>query len=268
MTTPTLISPSDLEQHINTLLNATAFNDYCPNGLQVDGGQAIHKIITGVTACEALIDKAIEQNAQAILVHHGYFWKGEPAPLTGMKGKRIRKLMQHGISLLAYHLPLDSHPTLGNNAQLAQALGLTLSAPLYPEEKNPVGNIAVLDTPISALTLYQRISTALQREPLYISNTYNDKGESVPTDTKQYRKIGICTGGAEDMIEQAFSQGCDAYISGEISERTTHIARELGIDYFSAGHHATEKGGIMALGEELKDSLKLDISFIDIKNPV
>lgn len=268
MTTPTLISPSDLEQHINTLLNATAFNDYCPNGLQVDGGQAIHKIITGVTACEALIDKAIEQNAQAILVHHGYFWKGEPAPLTGMKGKRIRKLMQHGISLLAYHLPLDSHPTLGNNAQLAQALGLTLSAPLYPEEKNPVGNIAVLDTPISALTLYQRISTALQREPLYISNTYNDKGESLPTDTKLYHKIGICTGGAEDMIEQAFSQGCDAYISGEISERTTHIVRELGIDYFSAGHHATEKAGIMALGEELKDSLKLDISFIDIKNPV
>lgn len=268
MTTPTLISPTDLEQHINTLLNATAFNDYCPNGLQVDGGQAIHKIITGVTACEALIDKAIERNAQAILVHHGYFWKGEPAPLTGMKGKRVRKLMQHGISLLAYHLPLDSHPTLGNNAQLAQALGLTLSAPLYPEEKNPVGNIAILETPISALTLYQRIITALQREPLYISSTYNDKGESVPTDTKLYYKIGICTGGAEDMIEQAFSQGCDAYISGEISERTTHIVRELGIDYFSAGHHATEKGGIMALGEELKDSLKLDISFIDIKNLV
>lgn len=268
MTTSTLISPSDLEKHINTLLNATAFNDYCPNGLQVDGGQAIHKIITGVTACEALIDKAIEQNAQAILVHHGYFWKGEPAPLTGMKGNRVRKLMQHGISLLAYHLPLDSHPTLGNNAQLAKALGLTLSAPLYPEEKNPVGNIAILETPISALTLYQRIITALQREPLYISNTYNDKGESLPTDTKLYHKIGICAGGAEDMIEQAFSQGCDAYISGEISERTTHIVRELGIDYFSAGHHATEKGGIMALGEELKDSLKLDISFIDIKNLV
>lgn len=264
----TTISPTDLEKHINELLNATAFNDYCPNGLQVDGGQTIRKIVTGVTACEALIDKAIEHHAQAIIVHHGYFWKGEPAPLTGMKGKRIRKLMQRGISLLAYHLPLDSHPTLGNNAQLANALGLTLSVPLYPEEKNPVGNIAILETPISARMLYQRISTALQREPLYISSTYNDKGNSLPTNNKLYHKIGICTGGAQDMLEQAFSQGCDAYISGEISERTTHIARELGIDYFSAGHHATEKGGIMALGDRLKDELKLDIYFVDINNPV
>lgn len=292
MTQPMTVSPANLEKYIHTLLNANAFHDYCPNGLQVDGGQDIHRIVTGVTACEALIDAAIEYRAQAILVHHGYFWKGEPAVLTGMKGTRIRKLMQHGISLLAYHLPLDAHPTLGNNAQLAHVLGLTLSAPLYPEEKNPVGNIAILDKPLSANALYQRLSITLQREPLYIQGNQSF-AQNAPPDDKHYHKIGICTGGAQDMLEQAHSQGCDVFISGEISERTTHIARELGIDYFAAGHHATEKGGIRALGEALGQGLtplmlnkslimtnhlsrplgndgnfKLDIKFVDIPNPV
>lgn len=261
------MSPIDLEKYLNTLLNTVAFHDYCPNGLQVDGGQDIHKIITGVTACEALIDVAIAKQAQAIIVHHGYFWKGEPAPLTGMKGKRVRKLMQHSISLLAYHLPLDAHPTLGNNAQLAKALGLILSAPLYPDEKYPVGNIAILSTPLSANTLYQRLSTVLQCEPLYIQGEYPAK-QDLPSDTKLYHKIGLCTGGAQDMLVQAYEQGCDVFISGEVSERTTHIARELGIDYFAAGHHATEKGGIMALGETLSPTLSLDVEFVDIANPV
>lgn len=257
MTTPTLISPTDLEQHINTLLNATAFNDYCPNGLQVDGGQAIHKIITGVTACEALIDKAIERNAQAILVHHGYFWKGEPAPLTGMKGNRVRLLMQHGISLFAYHLPLDAHPTLGNNAQLAKRLGLTLDEALYPNEKYPVGNIANLASPISVTDLIAKLTQTLQRPPLHLVGGHNT-----------LRRIGICTGAAQDMLEQAVQQGCDAFISGEVSERTTHIARELGIDYFACGHHATERGGIQALGKLLATKLGLQVDFVDIENPV
>lgn len=257
-TTSSQFSPQQLADYINQLLEVDAFNDYCPNGLQIDGGQAITRIVTGVTACEALIDAAIADKAQAILVHHGYFWKGEPAPLIGMKGKRVRKLMQHGISLLAYHLPLDAHPTLGNNAQLATALGLQIIAPLFPHEKKPVGNIARANPAITAQELTQRIVTALHREPQSILGTPNTS----------YNKIGICTGAAQDMLEQAALQGCDAFISGEISERTTHIAREMGIDYFAAGHHATEKGGILALGKHLMQQLDIAVNFIDIDNPV
>lgn len=254
------MTPQQLADYLNQLLDIDAFNDYCPNGLQIDGGQAISHVITGVTACEALIDKAIAANAQAILVHHGYFWKGEPAPLVGIKGNRVRKLMQHGISLLAYHLPLDAHPTLGNNAQLAQALGLEIIAPLYPQEKKPIGNIAIANLAITSDELQQRITTALHRLPLHISSNNGDS-------SKVLHKIGLCTGGAQDMIEQAYLQGCDAYISGEISERTTHFAREMGIDYFAAGHHATERGGIIALGNYVNQHLNISIEFIDIDNP-
>lgn len=224
MTQPMTVSPANLEKYIHTLLNANAFHDYCPNGLQVDGGQDIHRIVTGVTACEALIDAAIEYRAQAILVHHGYFWKGEPAVLTGMKGTRIRKLMQHGISLLAYHLPLDAHPTLGNNAQLAHVLGLTLSAPLYPEEKNPVGNIAILDKPLSANALYQRLSITLQREPLYIQGNQSF-AQNAPPDDKHYHKIGICTGGRKTCLSKPTAKGA-TYLSQGKSASEPHILPE------------------------------------------
>lgn len=251
------ITPQALVDFLDTLLQADSFNDYCPNGLQVDADRPISHIITGVTASQALIEQAIHHNAQAILVHHGYFWKGEPAPLTGMKGKRIRTLMQHGISLLAYHLPLDAHPILGNNAQLANALGLKLDEALYPEQKLPVGNIAQFDKPITIEDLTRRLSTALDREPLHLSGGHST-----------VQRIGICTGGAQDMLEQAARRGCDAYISGEVSERTTHIAKELGIDYFACGHHATERGGVNALGNYIAQELGLIVKFIDIDNSV
>lgn len=250
-------SPTALAAWLDTQLSVSNFNDYCPNGLQVDADNPIHHIVTGVTASEALIQAAIEAKAQAILVHHGYFWKGEPAVLTGMKGKRIRLLMQHGISLLAYHLPLDAHPTLGNNAQLAKCLGLSLSEALYPEEKYPIGQIANLSQPITPKALIEKIYQALQREPLHLSGG-----------NTQLKRIGICTGAAQDMLEQAAIQGCDAFISGEVSERTTHIARELGIDYFACGHHATERGGIKALGDLIKTHSDIEVSFMDIDNPV
>lgn len=251
------ISQNELEKYLNNLLNSHEFSDYCPNGLQVDAGQHIKHIITGVTACEALIDEAITQNAQAILVHHGYFWKGEPAPLVGMKGKRIRKLMQHGISLFAYHLPLDAHPTLGNNAQLAKTLNLQPIEPAFFYGKTAIGSIAKLVEPMNVTDLQQQISSSLHRKPLHISG-----GKTT------LQSIGICTGAAQDMLESAFHEGCDAFISGEISERTTHIARELGIDYFACGHHATEKGGIIALGNFLQKQLHLRVNFVDIDNPV
>ena len=254
------ISPTDLAKWCDQYLQADAFKDYCPNGLQVDAQQPIRRIVTGVTACEALIDAAIEQNADALLVHHGYFWKGEPPALTGMKGRRIHKLMQHGISLLAYHLPLDAHQTVGNNAVLAAQLDLEITGGLYPEESHPVGNIATCD-PISTADFQSKLHQVLNREPLVIF------GSPEGAD-RQLQKIALCSGAAQDMIDQAALMGCDAFISGEISERTTHSARELGVDYFACGHHATERGGIKALGELIQRELLLEVSFTDIDNPV
>ncbi|WP_372829928.1 Nif3-like dinuclear metal center hexameric protein [Psychrobacter maritimus] len=264
----TAISAQALTEFCDEYLSAPAFKDYAPNGLQVDGGRPIQRIVTGVTACEALIDAAIADNADAILVHHGYFWKGEPAPITGMKGQRIRKLMQHGISLIGYHLPLDAHPRIGNNAKLAELLDMSIIGALYPTESHPVGNIATC-TPQSAQSLITQITDALGRLPLHISAHYqvSDTNQSDGQNDRLIERVGICTGGAQDMIEQAALMGCDAFISGEISERTTHIARELGIDYFACGHHATERGGIQALGELVAEQFGLPVTFIDIDNP-
>lgn len=257
MTNLPTITPADLAKFCDDLLLANEFDDYCPNGLQVDADTPITTIVTGVTACQALIDQAVALNAQAILVHHGYFWKGEPAPLAGMKGKRIRTLLQNNLSLIAYHLPLDAHPTLGNNAILAGELGLTIEGALYPHEKHPVGNIATC-TPMTSFELAQKITKILGREPLHITSNPE----------RSLTKIALCTGGAQDMITQAHQMGCQAFISGEASERTTHLARELGVDYFGAGHHATERGGIRALGEYLAETLGVSVQFIDIDNPV
>ncbi|WP_310734121.1 Nif3-like dinuclear metal center hexameric protein [Psychrobacter sp. GP33] len=277
-----LLSAQALTQFCDDYLSTEEFKDYAPNGLQVDGGQPIQCIVTGVTACEALIDAAIAANADAIMVHHGYFWKGEPEPLIGMKGRRIRKLLQNGISLIAYHLPLDAHPIIGNNATLANMLGLTIVGGLYPNESRPVGNIATC-APQSSETLINTITQALNRAPLHISSTYqntihinkdddskestNKNSQKNTDEAKLIQRVGICTGGAQDMIEQAATMGCDAYISGEISERTTHSARELGINYFACGHHATERGGIQALGELVAQQFNIPVTFIDIANP-
>lgn len=252
-----VVDVKTLVRFCDELLHSDEFGDYCPNGLQIDAATPVSKLITGVTACQALIDEAIRQNAQAILVHHGYFWKGESPTLTGFKGKRIRTLLQNNISLIAYHLPLDAHPTLGNNALLADALDLSITKALHPQEKHPIGNIATCQ-PISAQAFANKIHAVLQRAPVHIGNN-SDKLLSC---------VALCTGAAQDMLEQAHLMGCDAFISGEISERTTHIARELGIDYFGAGHHATEKAGIRALGNVLADTFGIQVSFVDIDNPV
>ena len=249
------ISPQALAEWCNDYLKVNEFKDYCPNGLQVDADTPIQKIVTGVTATQNLIEAAIQQNADAILVHHGYFWKGEPEPLTGMKGKRIRTLLQNNLSLLAYHLPLDAHPDIGNNAVLAKALDLEIIGGLYPDEKNPVGNIAKCE-PITIKDFIAKVSDKLQRDPIHISANHTE-----------ITKVGICTGGAQDMIDQAAAMGCQLYLSGEISERTTHSARELGIDYLACGHHATEIGGIKALGELVADTFGLEVTFIDDPNP-
>lgn len=247
-----------LEALLNDFLSPHLMKDYCPNGLQIEGNAEITKIITGVTACQALIDRAIAEHADAILVHHGFFWKGESAEIRGMKYRRIKALIENGINLYAYHLPLDVHQQVGNNVQLAQRLGLDISGGLEINNPRSIAIYGELDTQLTGEEFAARIAMALQREPLHI-------GDNAPALIK---KVGWCTGGGQDYIELAVEQGCDAFISGEVSERTTHIARELGIHYFAAGHHATERYGVKALGEWLAKEHGFDVEFIDINNPV
>ncbi|WHN66727.1 Nif3-like dinuclear metal center hexameric protein [Cysteiniphilum sp. QT6929] len=245
----------ELKAYLNQLLNVDMIKDYCPNGLQVDGKKDIHTIVTGVSASLELIEAATLKKADAILVHHGYFWKGENQAITGIKYQRIKSLIKHDINLFAYHLPLDVHPTLGNNAQLAQLLGLNVSAEFDTGTTPNYGIIC--DHHITLAELTHLITDKLKRTPLIVGKM-----------NENIQKIAICTGGAQDFIEHAYYAGADVYISGEISERTTLIARELGITYIAAGHHATERYGIKALGQHLAEHFDLTHHFIDIDNPV
>ena len=241
---------------IELLLNINAISDYCPNGLQVEGKTQIQRIISGVTASQALIDAAIELQADAILVHHGYFWKGEDQRVIGMKQRRLKALLTHDINLLAYHLPLDVHPEVGNNVQLAQRLGLTVTGPLEPDNPRNVGLIGELEAPLSASEFAARIATALDRAPLVFDHQ------------QPIRRVAWCTGGAQGYIEQAIAAGVDAYITGEVSERTFHEAQENGISFFAAGHHATERYGVQALGEWLAKRFNIEHHYIECPNPV
>jgi dinuclear metal center YbgI/SA1388 family protein len=237
-------------------LQEKKFHDYCPNGLQVEGRAEVNRIVTGVTASEALIDAAIAFNADAILVHHGYFWKGERPEVTGMKRRRLAKLLAHDISLLAYHLPLDAHPVLGNNAQLALRLGLLRNGPLFPDDARAVGDVGELASPLSATDFSAHIERVLQRKPLHIAGS-----------DKPISRVAWCTGGAQGFIDQAIALGVDAYLSGEISEQTVHAARESGLHYWALGHHASERYGVQALGDWCAKELGLTHQFIDIDNP-
>jgi dinuclear metal center YbgI/SA1388 family protein len=252
-----MVELNELLAWCNSTLNVKAFKDYCPNGLQIEGRCSVDKIITAVTASQQAIDAAIVANASALIVHHGYFWKGEPEPLTGIKGQRIKKLMQHDISLIAYHLPLDAHPSLGNNAALADLLDIKITGPLDPSEAQPIGNVGELATAMRTSDFINMLNNHLQRAPLHLAGS---------SDTVQ--KIGFCTGAAQDFLYKAAAQGCDTYISGEVSERSYHEARELGIHYFACGHHATERGGVQRLGQALARQFNLDVTFMDFDNPV
>ncbi len=243
--------------YCDTLLSVGDYQDYAPNGLQVEGRPEVNRIVSGVTASQALIEAAIEQRADLLLVHHGYFWKGESPTITGMKQRRIKALLDHDISLLAYHLPLDGHGSLGNNAQLGQLLGIPVEGRFGHGPDGGIAMYGTLEQAMSARQLAALLNNKLGREPLLIEG-----GEQL------IRRVGWCSGGAEGYIEQAAALGLDAYVSGEIAEPTVHIARELGIHYLAAGHHATELYGAMALGSHLADHFALENTFIDIPNPV
>lgn len=244
---------SDLVAYCDEQLNASAISDYCPNGLQVDATSRVSVIVSAVTACERAIDRAIEYGADVLLVHHGYFWKGEAAPLTGMKGRRVAKLFRHNISLVAYHLPLDVHPVLGNNAQLAKQLGWEG----FAASDNGLIWMSHFDDPVAVSSISELIAHRLGRDPLHIaagSNTVN--------------RVAWCTGAAQSMLSEVERLGADMFISGEVSEPTVHVAREMDIHYLAAGHHATERYGVKALGEHLSEHFGLTHHFVDIENPV
>lgn len=250
------MSLNALVQLLNTELASATLKDYCPNGLQVEGKSLIKKIVTGVTACQKLLDAAIAVNADAILVHHGYFWKGEASEITGMKKRRLQSLLRHDISLLAYHLPLDVHPTLGNNAQLGKLLGLTNIRALMTVEPRGVVMLGDVAAPLSATEIATQLHQVLGREPLlHVSG-----GSQVKT-------LAWCSGGGQGYIQAAAEAGADLFFSGEVSEQTIHCADELGIHFIAAGHHATERYGIQALGQWLAAQTGIEVCFIDVPNP-
>jgi dinuclear metal center YbgI/SA1388 family protein len=251
------VSLQVLQQLLDTILCPDDFDDYCPNGLQVEGGDQIKLLVTGVTASQTLLDTAIDNGADAILVHHGYFWRGERPEITGIKKKRIATLMTNDVSLLAYHLPLDAHPVYGNNARLADVLGITTTGSLQAEGRQSVGNIGCLSPAMNAQEFVRHVSSRIGRKVLHI-----------PGGPETVKNIAWCTGAAQGYIDRAVEMGVDVYISGEISESTVHIAREEGIHYIAAGHHATERYGVKALGELLAAELEIEHLFIDIDCPV
>jgi dinuclear metal center YbgI/SA1388 family protein len=244
----------ELALYLEQLLNVSQVKDYCPNGLQVEGRADVRSIISGVTASAALIEAARAEGADAILVHHGYFWKGEDPRLTGTRKKRIAALLDSGINLYAYHLPLDLHPELGNNAQLAARLGLREEGRAGDQKLLCYG---MLEQPTTLAGFGERIEQTLGRRPMLIG-----------APEQEIRRAAWCTGGAQGYFEEALPLGVDLYLTGEISEQHVHLARESGVAFVAAGHHATERYGVQALGAHLATRFGLRHRFVDIDNPV
>lgn len=246
-----MVNRNILSNYCNAYLKIAEIKDYCPNGLQVEGKPEIHKIIAGVSANFALIEQAIDERADALFVHHGFFWKDENQTITGIKKNRIKALLQNDISLFAYHLPLDIHPIVGNNIQIAKRLNI--------KNPQPIGDTLVwcgeVDLPLSTLAF--NIEKTLNRTPIVFGKQ-----------DRIIQKIAWCTGGAQTYIKHAIAQNADCFISGEVSEQIPAIASEHNIAFISAGHHATERYGVQALCTHLSEKFELDYQFIDVDNQV
>jgi dinuclear metal center YbgI/SA1388 family protein len=241
-----------LERQLNQWLEPARFKDYGPNGLQVEGRAEVNRLVCGVTASLALIEAAIEAKADAILVHHGLFWRGQDGRVTGWMKQRLARLIQHDINLFAYHLPLDAHPELGNNAQLGKRLGWTADGRFGEQE---LGFLTTI-TPTTLAALTTQLRTLTGREPVLAEG-----------DGRPLRRVAWCTGGAQGYFEGAIAAGADVFITGEISEPQAHYARETGVAFIAAGHHATERYGVQGVGERVAAELGLDYRFIDVPNP-
>jgi len=254
----TSITRQALCQLLDTELGSSRIKDYCPNGLQVEGKPLIHKVVTGVTASQKLLDAAIHAGADAVLVHHGYFWKGETEVVTGMKKRRLQTLLQHDINLLAYHLPLDVHPLHGNNARLGALLKLQQVQPVAGVEPLGVLMQGEAGTAISPTDFAGLVQALTGRSVLL------HQSAQAPALVK---RIAWCSGGGQGYLPQAVAAGAELFFSGEVSEQTIHQADELGIHFIAAGHHATERYGVQALGQWLASQTGIEVEFIDMDNP-
>ncbi|MGE0347693.1 Nif3-like dinuclear metal center hexameric protein [Hydrogenophaga sp.] len=249
-------SRTHLVDTLDRLLTPERFKDYGPNGLQVEGRAEVRRLVSGVTASRALIEAAIAERADAILVHHGLFWRGQDGRVTGWMKQRLSLLLAHDINLLAYHLPLDAHPELGNNAQLARLLGVAV----YDDARGRFGEQSMgflgERRSDSASALADHVAAVLGRPVTLVA------GPDHPV-----RHVALCTGGAQGYFEAAIAAGADAFITGEISEPQAHYARECGVAYIACGHHASERYGAPAVGAHVAAALGLEHVFIDIPNP-
>lgn len=248
-----MIHRDELDGYLKGLLAVDRFKDYGPNGLQVEGRAEVRKVVSGVTASLALIEAALDAGADAIVVHHGLFWRGQDGRVTGWMKKRLQRLLAADVNLFAYHLPLDAHPELGNNAQLARRLGLTAERSFGDQE---LGLLGAADAALTLEALAARVRERLGRAPVVVEG-----------DGRPLRRIAWCTGGAQGFFEAAIAAGADAYLTGEISEPQAHYARETGVAYLACGHHATERYGAPALGEHIAARFDLEHRFIDVDNP-
>lgn len=246
----------ELVHYLDQLLTPQLFSDYAPNGLQVEGKREVLRICTAVSASYEVIEQAISLSADALLVHHGYFWKGEPSELVGMKKKRVAALLSADINLLAYHLPLDCHPTLGNNVLLANCF-----------HAQDVLLHAVRQTPNLLASGKLSTSTPFASYHTLLKQSLGPQVQAVQAGDHAIRHIAWCSGGAQDFIVEAAALGVDAYMSGEVSERTYYQAKELGVHYFACGHHATERGGVQALGKHLAEQFEIEQVYIEVQNP-
>lgn len=251
-----MVGRDELVGYLHEMLRVESFRDYAPNGLQVEGRGEIRRLATAVTASQAAVEAAVAIGADALLVHHGYFWRNEDPRVVGMKRRRLSALLAHDVNLLAYHLPLDAHEHYGNNVQLARVLGLEVRGRFGPDPQ--LALYGELSAPMTGAAFAGHIARCLGRPPLHLAV---DGAATV-------QRIGWCTGAAQGYLEAAAALGLDAYLSGESSEQTFHLARECRIQFFGAGHHATERYGVLALAEHLAERFALEHRAIDIPNPI
>ncbi len=252
-----MIDLQTLVGYTDELLEVDRFQDYAPNGLQVEGRATVRRLVAGVTASQALLEAAVAWDADAVLVHHGYFWRGESPCVVGMRQRRLRTLLDNGLSLLAYHLPLDAHTRLGNNACLARHLGIAVTGRLDLPDSQGLVLEGELETAMAAEDFAAHVARRLGRTPLHL-----------PGDGRAVRRIAWCSGGAQGYFQDVAGRGVDAYLTGEASEPMTHIARETGVHFFAAGHHATERYGVQALAEHLAQRHGLEWRYVELDNPV
>ncbi|WP_426306574.1 Nif3-like dinuclear metal center hexameric protein [Acidovorax facilis] len=250
------ISRTELLQAFDGLLQPERFKDYGPNGLQVEGRAQITRLVSGVTASRALIEAAVAAQADAIFVHHGLFWRGQDGRVTGWMKQRLQLLLAHEINLYAYHLPLDAHPQWGNNAQLGRVLGFVADARFGEQDLGFVAPAAFTD----GQALADHVAQALGRAVTWVP----PEGAAAQ---RPVRRVAWCTGGAQGYFEAAIAAGADVFITGEISEPQAHLAREMGVGFIAAGHHATERYGAPAVAAQVAGQLGLGHQFIEIDNP-